>query len=174
MYLIDDWETSEAAKIENQRVKQAVEPFAEIGVGNIKRLQGIDPPEFRLRVSDYRVRFHRDSETLLILRVRNRREAYRKGLMRRRVTPVTRRKAPSARLPSALPDNRSNLGPANADPKRRHTTAVRGSNSLAFPEETNFRSVRSQGPAVIGGEDPGDTISRVLFRTTGSSEFPCR
>ena len=77
-----------------QCVKRAVEPFAEIGVGNIKRLQGIDPPEFRLRVSDYRVRFHRDSETLLILRVRNRREAYRKGLMRRRVTPVTRRIAP--------------------------------------------------------------------------------
>jgi mRNA-degrading endonuclease RelE of RelBE toxin-antitoxin system len=26
--------------------------------GDVKRLQGIDPPEFRLRVGDYRVRFH--------------------------------------------------------------------------------------------------------------------
>jgi mRNA-degrading endonuclease RelE of RelBE toxin-antitoxin system len=26
--------------------------------GNVKKLQGIDPPEFRLRVGDYRVRFH--------------------------------------------------------------------------------------------------------------------
>jgi mRNA-degrading endonuclease RelE of RelBE toxin-antitoxin system len=62
---------------ETQRAKQAVERFAETGAGNIKRLQGIAPPEFRLRVGDYRVRFHQDSETLLILRVRNRREAYR-------------------------------------------------------------------------------------------------
>lgn len=43
----------------------------------MKRLQGIDPPEFRLRVGDYRVRFHNNSETVTVLRVRNRREAYR-------------------------------------------------------------------------------------------------
>ena len=60
-----------------RRVKQAVERFAETGAGNVKRLQGINPPEFRLRVGDYRVRFYQDSETLRILRVRNRREAYR-------------------------------------------------------------------------------------------------
>lgn len=60
-----------------RRVKQAVERFAETGAGNVKRLQGIDPPEFHLRVGDYRVRFYQDSETLRILRVRNRREAYR-------------------------------------------------------------------------------------------------
>src|SRR5450759_2352008 len=40
------------------RVKQAVERFAETGAGNVKRLQGIDPPAYRLRVGDYRVRFH--------------------------------------------------------------------------------------------------------------------
>ena len=45
--------------------------------GNIKRLQGIDPPEYRLRVGNYRVRFHLDQETVQVLRVRNRREAYR-------------------------------------------------------------------------------------------------
>lgn len=49
-----------------RRVKQSVERFGATGTGNVKRLQGIDPPEFRLRVGDYRV-----------LRVRNRREAYR-------------------------------------------------------------------------------------------------
>ncbi|MGD0499206.1 MAG: type II toxin-antitoxin system RelE/ParE family toxin [Bryobacteraceae bacterium] len=37
----------------------------------------LDPPEYRLRVGDYRVRFHQEGETILILRVRNRREAYR-------------------------------------------------------------------------------------------------
>ena len=60
-----------------RRVKKSVERFAETGAGNIKRLQDIDPPEFRLRVGDYRVRFHQDNDTMRILRVRNRREAYR-------------------------------------------------------------------------------------------------
>ncbi len=50
-----------------RRIKLSTERFAETGAGNVKRLQGIDPPEFRLRVGDYRVP----------LRVRNRREAYR-------------------------------------------------------------------------------------------------
>jgi mRNA-degrading endonuclease RelE of RelBE toxin-antitoxin system len=60
-----------------RRVKQTVQRFADTGAGNVKRLQGIDPPEYRLRVGDYRVRFHQESETIHILRVRNRREAYR-------------------------------------------------------------------------------------------------
>ena len=60
-----------------RRVKQAVERFADTGAGSVKRLQAIDPPEYRLRVGDYRVRFHMDDETVRVLRVRNRREAYR-------------------------------------------------------------------------------------------------
>lgn len=60
-----------------RRVKQAVERFAETGAGSVKKLQGIDPPEYRLRVGDYRIRFELDGETIRILRVRNRREAYR-------------------------------------------------------------------------------------------------
>jgi len=60
-----------------RRVKQSVERFGETGAGNVKRLQGIEPPEFRLRVGDYRVRFHNDGETVTVLCVRNRREAYR-------------------------------------------------------------------------------------------------
>lgn len=58
-------------------VKHGVERFAETGAGNVKRLQGRQPPEFRLRVGDWRVRFHLDGETIQVLRVRNRREAYR-------------------------------------------------------------------------------------------------
>lgn len=60
-----------------RRVKQSVERFAATGAGNVRRLQGIEPPEHRLRVGDYRVRFHLDPDTIRILRVRNRREAYR-------------------------------------------------------------------------------------------------
>lgn len=60
-----------------RRVKQAVERFAQTGAGNVKRLQGIDPPEYRLRMGDYRVRVHLDDQAVRVLRVRNRREAYR-------------------------------------------------------------------------------------------------
>jgi mRNA-degrading endonuclease RelE of RelBE toxin-antitoxin system len=47
------------------------------GEGDVERLQDIDPPEFRLRVGDYRVRFHERSDSIEILSVRHRREAYR-------------------------------------------------------------------------------------------------
>ena len=59
------------------RVKQSIERFAETGTGDVKRLQGIEPPEFRLRVGDWRVRFHSDGRTVRMLRVLNRRDAYR-------------------------------------------------------------------------------------------------
>jgi mRNA-degrading endonuclease RelE of RelBE toxin-antitoxin system len=60
-----------------RRVKQAVERFADTGAGNVKRLQGIDPPEYRLRVGDYRVRFHLGDAAVQVRRGRNRRETYR-------------------------------------------------------------------------------------------------
>lgn len=60
-----------------RRINQSIERFAQTGVGDVKRLQGIDPPEYRLRSGDYRVRFYSDGGTLTVLRVRNRREAYR-------------------------------------------------------------------------------------------------
>jgi mRNA interferase RelE/StbE len=60
-----------------RRVKRSVELFADTGAGNVKRLHGLDPPEFRLRVGDYRIRFHLDNGTIRILRVLNRRDAYR-------------------------------------------------------------------------------------------------
>jgi mRNA-degrading endonuclease RelE of RelBE toxin-antitoxin system len=60
-----------------RRITRALERFAETGFGNVKRLQGITPPEFRLRVGDYRVRFHRQLDTVRVLLVRHRREAYR-------------------------------------------------------------------------------------------------
>jgi mRNA-degrading endonuclease RelE of RelBE toxin-antitoxin system len=59
------------------RVKLAVERFAAIGVGDVKRLKGTKPPEFRLRVGAYRVRFQSAPGVILILRVLHRSEAYR-------------------------------------------------------------------------------------------------
>jgi len=53
--------------------------LAETGVGDIKKLEGIEPTEFRLRVGDYRVRFTEESGDILrIHAVKNRKEAYRK------------------------------------------------------------------------------------------------
>jgi mRNA-degrading endonuclease RelE of RelBE toxin-antitoxin system len=42
------------------RILHALARYASAGVGDVKRLQGIDPPELRLRVGDYRVRFKED------------------------------------------------------------------------------------------------------------------
>ncbi len=60
-----------------RRIQRAVERFAATEIGNIKRLQGIDPPEYRLRIGDWRVRFVLNAGTVLVLRVLNRKDAYR-------------------------------------------------------------------------------------------------
>ncbi len=51
--------------------------YLETGEGDVKRLQDIEPPEFRLRVGDYRVCFHENQDTVRITAVKHRREAYR-------------------------------------------------------------------------------------------------
>jgi mRNA-degrading endonuclease RelE of RelBE toxin-antitoxin system len=45
------------------------------GEGNVKRLQDIEPPGLRLRVGDYRLRFHDLGDSILVLAVKHRREA---------------------------------------------------------------------------------------------------
>lgn len=43
----------------------------------MKRLQDIDPPEFRLRIGDYRLRYHDHGDSIEMLRVLHRKDAYR-------------------------------------------------------------------------------------------------
>jgi mRNA interferase RelE/StbE len=59
-------------------IKALDELRAEPAQGDIKRLSGIQPPEWRLRVGDWRVRFTRepDTRTVRILRVLPRGRAY--------------------------------------------------------------------------------------------------
>ena len=45
-----------------QRVIAAAERLATTEQGDVTRLQGIEPPEWRLRVGDWRVRFQYDHE----------------------------------------------------------------------------------------------------------------
>lgn len=61
-----------------ERILAALERLAETGRGDVVKIQGRDP-EWRLRVGDYRVRptFEFQTQTIRVLRVRHRREAYR-------------------------------------------------------------------------------------------------
>lgn len=59
------------------RIIGAINRFTATGAGNVQGLRGIHPPEFRLRVGDWRVRFHNHAGWIDVLRVRNRKEAYK-------------------------------------------------------------------------------------------------
>ena len=59
------------------RILHALAHFAATGEGDVKRLQDIEPPEFRLRVGDYRAPLPRQRRHLHITAVKHRREAYR-------------------------------------------------------------------------------------------------
>jgi mRNA-degrading endonuclease RelE of RelBE toxin-antitoxin system len=51
--------------------------FARTEEGNVNRLQGTEPPQFRLRVGAYRIRFYDHGDSIEILAVKHRSEAYR-------------------------------------------------------------------------------------------------
>jgi mRNA interferase RelE/StbE len=59
------------------RIRDAVERFASIGHGDIKKLKG-HAAQYRLRVGDYRVIFtYQDRQlTILVLRILDRKDAY--------------------------------------------------------------------------------------------------
>ena len=59
------------------RILHTLARFLETGEGDVKRLQNIEPPEFRLRVGDYRVRFQEHENAIRITAVKHRRDAYR-------------------------------------------------------------------------------------------------
>ena len=72
------------------RILQALARFAATGEGDVKRLQDIEPPEFRLRVGDYRLRFHDHGQNLL----RHRRQTSPRSLP---LSSNTHRTAPNCR-----------------------------------------------------------------------------
>jgi mRNA interferase RelE/StbE len=57
------------------RVRPAIERLA-WGGGDVRRLAGIDPPLFRLRVGDWRVLFRYEEAMIVILRILPRDKAY--------------------------------------------------------------------------------------------------
>jgi mRNA-degrading endonuclease RelE of RelBE toxin-antitoxin system len=59
------------------RILHAMAKLIDSGEGDVKRLQDIEPPEFRLRVGDYRARFHDFGDVVEVTGVKHRREVYR-------------------------------------------------------------------------------------------------
>lgn len=61
------------------RIIAGLNRLAETGHGDVSKLTDVDPPEYRLRIGGYRVRFARDAAAgvLTVLRVLPRGAAYR-------------------------------------------------------------------------------------------------
>jgi mRNA-degrading endonuclease RelE of RelBE toxin-antitoxin system len=61
-----------------RRVQLSIDRYATDSLGDVLRLQGITPPQYRLRVGKWRVRFRLDYDrgTMEILHVLRRDEAY--------------------------------------------------------------------------------------------------
>ena len=59
------------------RILNSLARYIATGEGDVKRLRDVEPPQFRLRVGDYRVRFHDLGDSILVLAVGHRREVYR-------------------------------------------------------------------------------------------------
>ena len=78
-----EWTTparADVRRLDRQTAMMVLEGLADYvlnGKGNVERLKGVEPPELRLRVGDYRVRFWDHGDWIEILRVRHRSEVYR-------------------------------------------------------------------------------------------------
>jgi mRNA-degrading endonuclease RelE of RelBE toxin-antitoxin system len=58
------------------RILQRLARFASSTAGDVRRLKGYDPVQFRLRIGDYRIRFRKLNDSIEIVRVQHRGEAY--------------------------------------------------------------------------------------------------
>jgi mRNA interferase RelE/StbE len=61
---------------EQSRILQKIEQMVDRLTGDVKQLTNFTP-EYRLRVGDYRVLFEIEGETIVVYRIRHRREVYR-------------------------------------------------------------------------------------------------
>ena len=60
------------------RLLKALDRFLKTEAGNVKQLEGFEPPLFRLRIGAWRFIYrHAGDEAIEVVRVRNRKEAYR-------------------------------------------------------------------------------------------------
>jgi len=64
---------------DQRRIVEAVERYSRTSEGDVQKLTGMSPSEYRLRIGDYRVRFRFDTSAriMTILRVLPRDKAYK-------------------------------------------------------------------------------------------------
>lgn len=61
---------------DQRRVVDAIERFVERGDGDVRKVRGVHPPKWRLRVGNWRVLFQPTAWGICILHVRPRKDAY--------------------------------------------------------------------------------------------------
>jgi mRNA-degrading endonuclease RelE of RelBE toxin-antitoxin system len=60
------------------RLLKSLDRFLKTGVGNIKQLEGFNPPLFRIRIGAWRLIYRNQGDnTIEVVRVRNRKDVYR-------------------------------------------------------------------------------------------------
>jgi len=60
------------------RLLKSLDRFLKTGAGNVKQLEGFNPPLFRIRIGAWRLIYRKQVDNPIeVVRVRNRKEAYR-------------------------------------------------------------------------------------------------
>ena len=59
------------------RLLKALTRFLETDSGDVRQLEGFNPPMYRLRIGEWRILFRRRGDAVEVVRVLNRSEAYR-------------------------------------------------------------------------------------------------
>jgi len=60
------------------RLLKSLDRFLKTGAGNVKQLEGFNPPLFRIRIGAWRLIYRKQGDTAIeVVRVRNRKDAYR-------------------------------------------------------------------------------------------------
>jgi mRNA interferase RelE/StbE len=55
-----------------------IEAYVASGIGDVKKLKAYTPPTWRLRIGEFRVLYQRRESTIVITRIRDRRDVYRR------------------------------------------------------------------------------------------------
>lgn len=60
------------------RLLKSLDRFLKTGAGNVKQLEGFNPPLFRIRIGAWRLIYRKQVDNAIeVVRVRNRKDAYR-------------------------------------------------------------------------------------------------
>jgi len=60
------------------RLLKSLDRFLKTGAGNVKQLEGFNPPLFRIRIGAWRLIYRKQVDNVIeVVRVRNRKDAYR-------------------------------------------------------------------------------------------------